>query len=64
LLSHTELRQFHAISTALTTDPQFAAASRAAARRVRRQRFWRWLAPLVVARRQERRWARMLTYGT
>jgi Protein of unknown function (DUF3040) len=64
LLSHTEQRQFHAISTALSADPQLAAVSRAANRRFRRQRFWRWLAPLVVARREERRRARMLGYGT
>jgi hypothetical protein len=64
LLSHTEQRQFHVISTALAADPQLAAASRAAARRIRRQRFWRWLAPAVVARRQARRRARLLAYGS
>ena len=63
MLSHAERRQFDAIRTGLAADPQFAAVSRAAARRIRRQRFWCWLAPLVVARRAERRRARLLTYG-
>ena len=64
LLSHTERRQFEAIRTSLAADPQFAGLTRAGARRMRRQRFWAWLAPLVVARRAQRRRARMLAYGT
>jgi hypothetical protein len=64
LLSHAERRQFDAIRIGLTADPQFAVTARAAARRLRRQQFWAWLAPLVVARRAQRRRARMLAYGT
>ena len=64
MLSHAERRQFEAIRTSLTADPQFAGLARAGARRMRRQRFWAWLAPLVVARRVQRRRARMLAYGT
>jgi hypothetical protein len=64
LLSNAERRLFDAISTGLAADPQFAAVSRAAARRLRRHRFWCWLAPVVVARRQRRRRARILAYGT
>jgi hypothetical protein len=64
LLSHAERRQFDAIHAGLAADPQFAGAARAAARRLRRQQFWIWLAPLVVARRARRRRARMLAYGT
>jgi hypothetical protein len=64
LLSYTERRQFEAIRTGLAADPQFAGLTRAAARRIRRQQFWTWLAPLLVARRAQRRRARMLAYGT
>ena len=64
MLSHAERHQFEAIRTGLTADPQFAGVARAAARRMRRQQFWFWLAPLVVARRAQRRRARMLAYGT
>jgi hypothetical protein len=64
LLTHAERRQFDAIRTGLTADPQFAGITRAGARRLRRQQFWAWLAPLVVARRAERRRARLLAYGT
>jgi len=64
LLSHAERRQFEAIRTGLAADPQFAGLTRAAARRIRRQQFWTWLAPLLVARRAQRRRARMLAYGT
>jgi hypothetical protein len=64
LLSHAERRQFEAIRTGLAADPQFADLSRAAARRIRRQQFWAWLAPVVVARRAQRRRARMLAYGS
>ena len=63
MLSHAERRQFDAIRTALAADPQFAVVSRAAARRLRRQRFYAWLAPLVVAHRAQRRRARLLAYG-
>jgi hypothetical protein len=64
LLSHAERHQFEAIRTRLAADPQFAGATRADARRLRRRQFWAWLAPLVVARRAERRRARLLAYGT
>jgi hypothetical protein len=64
LLSHAERRQFDAIRTGLAADPEFAAVARAAARRLRRHQFWVWLAPLIVARRAQRRRARMLAYGT
>ena len=64
MLSHAERHQFEAIRAGLVADPQFAGLTRAAARRMRRQRFWAWLAPLVVARRAQRRRARLLAYGT
>ena len=60
VLSHEERRQFDAISAALTADPEVAAASRKARRRVRRRRAWRWLAPLVVAHFEARYAARLL----
>ena len=63
MLSHAERRQFDAIRTGLAADPQFAGVTRAAGRRLRRQQFWTWLAPLVVARRAQRRRARILAYG-
>lgn len=62
VLSQNERRQFDAISAALAADPDVAAASRKADRRVRRRRAWRWLAPLVVAH-MEARYARRLLAG-
>jgi hypothetical protein len=62
VLSHADRRKFDAISHALAADPYIASVARAAARRERRRRIWRWLAPLVVAR-QERRYARRLAAG-
>jgi hypothetical protein len=63
VLSNTEQRQFRAIITALSADPQLAAVSRAGTRRIRRQQFWRWLAPAVVARRHARRRAQLFAYA-
>ncbi len=62
MLSHADRRKFDAISQALAVDPDMASLARAAARRERRRRVWRWLAPLVVAR-QEARYARRLAMG-
>lgn len=59
LLTNAERDQFDTISAALLADPLLAAA----ARRAFLQRFWRWLAPLVVARRAARRRARILAQG-
>jgi hypothetical protein len=64
LLSHAERRQFDAIHAGLAADPHFVELTRAAARRIRRQRFLAWLAPYVVAHRVQRRRAQMLAYGT
>jgi hypothetical protein len=61
VLSHAERRRFDAITRELAVDPAIARASRAADRRARRRRVWRWLAPLWVdwldARRARRRLA-------
>jgi len=62
VLSPADRRKFDAISQALAVDPDMASLARAAARRERRRRVWRWLAPLVVAR-QEARYARRLAMG-
>jgi hypothetical protein len=59
LLSNAERDQFDTISAALLADPLLAAA----ARRAFLQRFWCWLAPVVVARRAARRRARILAQG-
>jgi hypothetical protein len=62
VLFHAERRQFDALCRALATDPYIVSITRAAERRARRKRIWRWLAPLVVARR-EARYARRLAEG-
>ena len=62
MLSHTERRKFEAISQSLAADPYIVSVSRAADRRARRYRIWKWMAPLVVARR-EARYARRLAEG-
>jgi hypothetical protein len=63
VLSNSERSQFDVISRALAVDPYIVAVSRAAERRARRRRFWRWLAPVVVARRERRYVRRLLTGG-
>lgn len=63
MLSNAERRHFEAIRAAFAADPYMVAVSRAAQRRERRRRIYRWLAPLVVARRERRYAARMLAYG-
>jgi hypothetical protein len=62
VLSHNERRTFDAISQSLAADPYISSVSRAADRRARRYRVWKWMAPLVVARR-EARYVRRLAQG-
>jgi hypothetical protein len=59
VISHGERRQFDAISRSLAADPDIAAIARRAARQERRRRVWRWLAPLVIARREARYFGRL-----
>ncbi len=63
MFPHAERHQFDAIVAVLSDDPHMTALKRAARRRERRHRMWRWLAPLLVARRQSRYRARLLAGG-
>ncbi|MGY1809379.1 hypothetical protein ACI8AF_18590 [Blastococcus sp. SYSU D00669] len=60
---NAEGRQFDTLSRFLAADPHIAGILRAAERRERRQRFWRRQAPVFVAWRERRRYARFLAQG-
>lgn len=63
VLSPAERKLFDAICRAAARDPHFVAVTRATARRFRRRRILRWLAPWVMAAR-EARYARRLAGQT